>query len=248
MSSTKVIAGFHSILIRLNKYPESVRTVYIDSKRKDKRINYLLEKINSSGIAKVYPVGIDRLNSLTGNIRHQGVVAICDEIKLSNDLEEILDSANEPYLLLILDGVTDPHNLGACLRTANAAGVHAVIAPRNRSASINDVVYKVSCGAADITPYVMVTNLARTLRNLKDMGVCLIGTDEKVDNSIYSVDSTKSTGWVMGSEGDGMRRLTRESCDYLVHIPMLGVVESLNVGVASAICLYESVRQRTSGK
>ncbi|MBW0454343.1 MAG: 23S rRNA (guanosine(2251)-2'-O)-methyltransferase RlmB [Candidatus Kinetoplastibacterium crithidii] len=243
MSSTKTIAGFHAILARLHHYPESIKTIYIDAKRNDKRSIFLLDKINNVG-CKVYHVETNRLDNMTGGMRHQGVVAICSEVKLPNDIEEILDGLQEPALLLILDGVTDPHNLGACLRTANAAGVHAVIAPRNRSASINDVVYKVSSGAADITPYIMVTNLARVLRDLKDMDVCLVGTDENAANNIYTVNATKSMAWVLGSEGKGMRRLTRESCDYLVNIPMLGTVESLNVSVASAVCLYESVRQR----
>jgi 23S rRNA (guanosine2251-2'-O)-methyltransferase len=151
-----------------------------------------------------------------------------------------------PPLLLILDGVTDPHNLGACLRTADAAGVHAVIAPRDRAVGLNATVQRVACGAADTVPYLMVTNLARTMRGLKDRGVWLVGTDDQAADSMHQIDARQPMAWVMGAEGEGMRRLTRETCDQLVNIPMLGSVESLNVSVASAVCLYETVRQRRS--
>jgi 23S rRNA (guanosine2251-2'-O)-methyltransferase len=163
---------------------------------------------------------------------------------LAVDIDEVLETIEGPPLLLVLDGVTDPHNLGACLRTADAAGVHAVIAPRDRSAGLSAVVRRVACGAAETLPYIMVTNLARTLRQLKDSGVWLVGTDETGEQGISDVDTKGPTAWVMGAEGDGMRRLTRESCDVLVRIPMMGSVESLNVSVATGVCLYETVRQR----
>lgn len=165
--------------------------------------------------------------------------------QLAVSIDDVLDVINEPALLLILDGVTDPHNLGACLRTADAAGVHAVIAPKDRSVGLNSTVQRVACGAADTVPYIMVTNLARTLRSLKERGIWIIGTTDATEKSVYDIDAKLPTAWVMGAEGDGMRRLTSESCDQLVRIPMLGSVESLNVSVASAVCLYESLRQRS---
>jgi len=164
-------------------------------------------------------------------------------------VDEVLDplaERNEPALLLVLDGVTDPHNLGACLRTADAAGVHAVIAPKDRAVGLNATVQRVACGAADTVPYLTVTNLARTLRAMRERDIWLVGTDDTADHSLHQVDAGRAMAWVMGAEGEGMRRLTRETCDELVAIPMHGSVESLNVSVASAICLYESVRQRTA--
>ena len=156
----------------------------------------------------------------------------------------MLDEVQGPALLLILDGITDPHNLGACLRTADAAGVHAVIAPRDRAAGLSTVAQRVACGAADSVPYLMVTNLARTMRELKDRNIWLIGTDDQAAQTVHSVDTRGAVAWVMGAEGEGMRRLTRETCDVLARIPMLGSVESLNVSVATGVCLFETVRQR----
>ncbi|CPP85759.1 tRNA/rRNA methyltransferase [Bordetella pertussis] len=172
------------------------------------------------------------------------MVAVAEERSLAVGIDEVLDVIEGPALLLILDGVTDPHNLGACLRTADAAGVHAVIAPRDRAVGLNATVQRVACGAADTVPYLTVTNLARTMRELKERDVWLVGTDDQAGESMHQVDARRSMAWVMGAEGEGMRRLTRETCDQLVRIPMLGSVESLNVSVASAVCLYESVRQR----
>ena len=187
---------------------------------------------------------MERLDGLARGTRHQGVVALAEERQLAVDVDEVLDVIEGPPLLLILDGVTDPHNLGACLRTADAAGVHAVIAPRDRAVGLNSTVQRVACGAADTVPYLMVTNLARTMRGLKDRGVWLVGTDDQATDSMHQIDARQPMAWVMGAEGEGMRRLTRETCDQLVNIPMLGSVESLNVSVASAVCLYETVRQR----
>jgi 23S rRNA (guanosine2251-2'-O)-methyltransferase len=204
-----------------------------------------IEQAEKAG-RRLHPVPMERLDGLSRGTRHQGVVALADERQLAVDVDEVLDVIEGPPLLLILDGVTDPHNLGACLRTADAAGVHAVIAPRDRAVGLNATVQRVACGAADTVPYLMVTNLARTMRGLKDRGVWLVGTDDQATDSMHQIDARQPMAWVMGAEGEGMRRLTRETCDQLVNIPMLGSVESLNVSVASAVCLYETVRQRRS--
>jgi 23S rRNA (guanosine2251-2'-O)-methyltransferase len=176
------------------------------------------------------------------------VVALALEQELAVDVNELLDDLEEagqvPFLL-ILDGVTDPHNLGACLRSANAAGAHAVIAPRDRAVGLNATVSRVACGAAESTPYITVTNLARTMRMLRERDVWLVGTSDQATHTFHQVDARRPMAWVMGAEGEGMRRLTRETCDELVSIPMMGAVESLNVSVASAVCLYETLRQRS---
>jgi rRNA methylase, putative, group 3 len=244
--SSQVLAGFHAITARLRHAPETVKEVYFDESRRDKRMQGLLAQVTAAGL-KVHPVSGQRLDGLAGGMRHQGIVALADTHTLAVDVDEVLDvleDRKEPALFLILDGVTDPHNLGACLRSADAAGVHAVIAPRDRAAGLNATVRRVACGGAESVPYIMVTNLARTMRALKERDVWLVGTDDQASSSIYQVDARRSMAWVMGAEGPGMRRLTRETCDELVNIPMLGSVESLNVSVASAVCLYESVRQR----
>jgi 23S rRNA (guanosine2251-2'-O)-methyltransferase len=185
-----------------------------------------------------------RLDGMAGGGRHQGVVARVQAHAQKRTLEELLESLQAPPLLLVLDGITDPHNLGACLRVANAAGAHAVIAPKDHAAGINATVSKVASGAAEITPYFMVTNLARTLADLKDRNIWVVGSDEKAGMTLFDADLPASIAWVLGAEGAGMRRLTRESCDLLVRIPMGGAVESLNASVAAGICLFESVRRR----
>ncbi len=245
MAATQTLAGFHAVIARLRQAPDSIREIYVEAQRRDKRMQALIEQATAAG-RSVHPVGADRLDGLAGGSRHQGVVAVADARRLADDLDEVLDGIQGPALLLVLDGVTDPHNLGACLRTADAAGVHAVIAPRDRSAGLNTTVQRVACGAAESVPYLMVTNLARTMRELKDRDIWLIGTDDRATESIHQTDTRRSMAWVMGAEGEGMRRLTRETCDELVHIPMLGSVESLNVSVATAVCLFETVRQRQS--
>jgi 23S rRNA (guanosine2251-2'-O)-methyltransferase len=206
----------------------------------------LIEQAQAANI-RVHPVSVDRLDGLARGTRHQGVVAVAQARELAVDVNEVLDVLEdkaEPALLLILDGVTDPHNLGACLRTADAAGVHAVIAPRDRAVGLNNNVQRVACGSAEKVPYNKVTKHARTIRQLKDRDVWLVGTDDQADTSMHQVDARRAMAWVMGAEGEGMRRLTRETCDELVAIPMRGSVESLNVSVASAVCLYEALRQR----
>ncbi len=187
-----------------------------------------------------------RLTKLCSSLGHQGVVARAEVINTQNSLDELLESLDPatPALLLVLDGVTDPHNLGACLRVADGAGAHAVIAPKDHAVGINATVSKVASGAAETVPYFMVTNLARTIGELKERQIWIIGASDEATSSLYQSDLKGSVALVLGAEGTGLRQLTRKSCDALVNIPMLGAVESLNVSVASGICLYEAVRQR----
>lgn len=205
----------------------------------------LISAAKGAGV-RVIPVDELRLANMVGTRRHQGVVAKAGEISLARNLDELLDAIDGPPLLLILDGITDPHNLGACLRVADGAGAHAVIAPKDRAVGLNATAAKVASGAADSVPYITVTNLARTMREIKERNIFVVGTSDDVEKNLYQADFTGSDGVaiVMGSEGEGMRRLTRETCDLLVSVPMFGSVESLNVSVASGICLYEARRQR----
>jgi 23S rRNA (guanosine2251-2'-O)-methyltransferase len=249
MSSHQVLAGFHAVVARMRHAPASIKELYVEASRRDKRMQSFIEQAQAANV-RVHPVSTDRLDGLSRGVKHQGVVALADEARLAVDVDEVLDlleDKNQTALFLILDGVTDPHNLGACLRTADAAGVHAVIAPRDRAVGLNSTVQRVACGAAESVPYIMVTNLARTMRQLKDRDVWLTGTDDQASRTLYQTDARRAMAWVLGAEGEGMRRLTRETCDELVTIPMLGAVESLNVSVASAVCLYETVRQRSPG-
>jgi 23S rRNA (guanosine2251-2'-O)-methyltransferase len=200
--------------------------------------------VQAAGV-RVIQADESRLSSMVGSRRHQGVVAKAGAVSLARNLDELLDMVVGPPLILILDGITDPHNLGACLRVADGAGAHAVIAPKDRAVGLNATAAKVASGAADTVPYITVTNLARTMRELKEREIWLIGTTEDADKGLYEADFSGGTALVMGSEGEGMRRLTRETCDLLVSVPMLGSVESLNVSVASGVCLYEARRQRT---
>lgn len=244
MSSTQILTGFHAVTARLRHAPQSIRELYYEGDRRDRRMGHLVELAQSAG-RRVHPVGTERLDGLARGARHQGVVAIAESLALAHDPDEVLDELGDtPALLLVLDGVTDPHNLGACLRTADGAGAHAVIAPRDRAVGLNATVQRVACGAADTVPYLTVTNLARTLRALKARDIWVVGTDDAATDTLYDVDATRPLAWVLGAEGEGMRRLTRETCDQLVRLPMLGSVESLNVSVASAVCLYETIRQR----
>jgi len=185
-----------------------------------------------------------RLSSIVGTRRHQGVVAKAGELSLARNLDELLDAIEGPPLILILDGITDPHNLGACLRVADGAGAHAVIAPKDRAVGLNATAAKVASGAAETVPYITVTNLARTLRDLKEREILLVGTTEDAEKGLYEAEFAGGVALVMGSEGEGMRRLTRETCDVLVSVPMFGSVESLNVSVTAGVCLYEARRQR----
>lgn len=245
LATHQLLVGFHTVTARLRHAPEAIKEIYIDSSRKDKRMLMLIEQAERQGV-NVYAVHTERLDGLAKGVRHQGVVALAEPRQLAVNVRDVLDVIEGPALFLILDSVTDPHNLGACLRTADAVGVHAVIAPKDKAVGLNSTVQRVACGAADTVPYLMVTNLARTMRELKENDICLVGTSDQAENTIYQVDAIRPMAWVMGAEGSGMRRLTTETCDELVHIPMGGAVESLNVSVASAVCLYETKRQRLS--
>ena len=241
----RVVFGFHVVLARLRADPKSVVEIFLDETRHDGRIKDLAATAERAGV-KVMKVPTKRLDGFYGGGRHQGVVARVEVKSLSHSLDEILEQVKGPPLLLLLDGVTDPHNLGACLRVANAAGVHAVVAPKDRAAGISAVVSKVASGAAESTPYLMVTNLARTIDELKERDIWVIGADERADQHLYQANIPESVAWVLGAEGEGMRRLTREKCDLLVRIPMSGEVGSLNVTVAAGICLFDSMRRRLS--
>ncbi|MDO8179402.1 MAG: 23S rRNA (guanosine(2251)-2'-O)-methyltransferase RlmB [Undibacterium sp.] len=240
---SKMIFGFHAVTSRLRHEAVSVEEIYVDSGRSDRRMQDLVQAAKAAGV-RVIPTDDQRLSNIVGTRRHQGVVAKAGELSLARNLDELLDAIEGPPLLLVLDGITDPHNLGACLRVADGVGAHAVIAPKDRAVGLNATAAKVASGAAETVPYITVTNLARTLRELKDRDIMLVGTTDDVEKNIYGVDLRGGVAIIMGSEGEGMRRLTRETCDVLVQIPMFGSVESLNVSVASGVCLYEARRQR----
>jgi len=229
--------------VRLKVAPQSIVEVYFEASRRDARMRQFIERAKEAGVRLIEADGL-RLSKLAGSHGHQGVAALVQPMEQAHSLDDLLDSLQEPPLLLVLDGVTDPHNLGACLRVADGAGAHAVIAPKDHAAGINATVAKVASGAAETVPYFMVTNLARTLGELKERNIWVIGTAGEAEKSVYQVDLKGPTALVLGAEGPGMRQLTRRTCDELVHIPMKGAVESLNVSVASGVCLYEALRQR----
>jgi 23S rRNA (guanosine2251-2'-O)-methyltransferase len=235
--------GFHAVTAALRAQPESVRLIYVDAARHDGRVQELLERAGAAG-AEVHRVDDARLTALAGNDRHQGVVAAVAKVAARKTLEEILAGLAEPALLLVLDGVTDPHNLGACLRSADAFGAHAVVVPKDRAVGMNATVAKAASGAAETVPLVPVTNLARILGELKERGVWIVGAEAGGGENLYDADLSGPIAWVLGAEGTGMRRLTREACDRIVSIPMLGSVASFNVSVAAAVCLFATRRQR----
>lgn len=243
----KVLFGFHAVTVRLKTAPASVTEVHVDATRRDARMRQFVERVQAAGV-KLVDSDDARLARLAGSGRHQGVVARVTPLKTSHSLDDVLDAVEAegrgPVLVLVLDGVTDPHNLGACLRTADGAGAHAVVAPKDHAVGLNATVAKVASGAAETVPYLMVTNLARTLGELQDRGVRVIGTSDDAPRTLFDADLTGPVALVLGAEGAGMRQLTRKTCDELVRIPMQGAVESLNVSVASAVCLYEALRQR----
>ena len=254
MSSHKVLFGFHAVGVRLKTAPKSIIEIYFEPTRRDARMRQFLDKVAEYGVKLIEADGL-RLSKLAGSHGHQGVAARVQEIKQVHSLDELLENLeasnagvppNERTnpLILVLDGVTDPHNLGACLRVADGAGAHAVIAPKDHAAGINATVAKVASGAAETVPYFMVTNLARTLNELKERNIWIIGTSDSANQTLYQADLKGPVALVLGAEGDGMRQLTAKTCDQLVSIPMQGAVESLNVSVASGVCLYEALRQR----
>ncbi|MGH8686232.1 MAG: 23S rRNA (guanosine(2251)-2'-O)-methyltransferase RlmB [Burkholderiales bacterium] len=247
MREPRVVFGFHAVLARLRADPASVLELFVDETRHDARIKDAAVVAERAGV-KVMKVPTKRLDGFYGGGRHQGIVARVQVKDLGHSLDEILEQVQGPPLLLLLDGVTDPHNLGACLRVANAAGVHAVVAPKDRAAGISAAVSKVASGAAESTPYLMVTNLARTIDELKEREIWIVGTDERAEQTLYDANLPQAIAWVLGAEGEGMRRLTREKCDLLVRIPMAGTVASLNVSVAAGICLFDSTRRRIGRK
>ncbi|MCX7672523.1 MAG: 23S rRNA (guanosine(2251)-2'-O)-methyltransferase RlmB [Thiobacillaceae bacterium] len=242
MSQRTLIHGFHAVIARLRHHPDSVHVVYLDEQRRDKRAHDLMRLAQEKGVRLILTEGT-RVDEMARG-RSQGVAALVEPVQLAQDLDQVLTGLAEPALLLVLDGVTDPHNLGACLRSAEAFGAHAVVVPRDRSAGLTATALKAACGAAECLPFIPVTNLARSLRELKAQGVFLIGADQGADLMLPQVDLTGPIAWVLGSEGTGLRRLTRELCDWLARIPMQGEVESLNVSVAAGVCLYETRRQR----
>ena len=254
--SSKVIFGFHAVGVRLKTAPKSVLEVFFDTTRRDMRMKQFLSQAQDRGVRLIEADG-DRLAKLCGGDGHQGIVARVEVLAQTHSLDELLENleaanvaraaAGEPVdwpLLLVLDGVTDPHNLGACLRVADGVGAHAVIAPKDHAVGVNATVAKVASGAAETVPYFMVTNLARTLGELKERDIWCVGTSDDAPRSIYQTDLKRPLALVLGAEGAGMRQLTRKNCDELVSIPMRGAVESLNVSVASGVCLYEAMRQR----
>jgi 23S rRNA (guanosine2251-2'-O)-methyltransferase len=238
-----ILYGFHAVTVRLKTAPGSVVEIHVDTTRRDARMRGLVERAREAG-AKIVDSDDARLTRLAGTPRHQGVAAIVERLPQTHSLDDLLDAVPGPPLLLVLDGVTDPHNLGACLRVADGAGVHAVIAPRDHAVGINATVAKVASGAAETVPYFMVTNLARTLGELKERDIRIVGTSDTAAESLYAADLRGPLALVLGAEGKGLRQLTAKTCDALVKLPMKGAVESLNVSVASGICLYEALRQR----
>ena len=243
MTSPKILFGFHALTVRLKTAPQTIRELHVDTSRRDQRMRQFLARAEAAGV-RLIDSDDERLHKLCGTHRHQGVAAKVDAVEQARSLDDLLDSLQGPPLLLVLDGVTDPHNLGACLRVADGAGAHAVIAPKDHAVGINATVAKVASGAAETVPYFMVTNLARTLGELKERDIWITGTSDDAAATLYDADLRRPTALVLGAEGSGMRQLTRKTCDELVSIPMRGAVESLNVSVASGICLYEARRQR----
>ena len=254
MSSHHVLFGFHAVGVRLKTAPASIVEIYYEPTRRDARMRQFLDRAKEAGVRLIEADGM-RLSKLCGGHGHQGVAARVGALEQVHSLDELLEDLEASQLalpsekrfaplILVLDGITDPHNLGACLRVADGAGVHAVVAPKDHAAGINATVAKVASGAAQTVPYFMVTNLARTLNELKERNIWIIGTSDVAAQTLYQADLRGPVALVLGAEGDGMRQLTTKTCDQLVRIPMRGAVESLNVSVASGVCLYEALRQR----
>jgi 23S rRNA (guanosine2251-2'-O)-methyltransferase len=242
-----LIFGFHSVTSRLRQSAASVKELYVDARRDDGRVRDLLGAAGRAGV-EARRIDAARLDKMCPNRKHQGVVAIVEASLPSLGLDELLDRIEGPPLLLLLDGITDPRNLGACLRVADGAGVHGVIAPKDHACPLNETAIQTASGAADTVPYVMVTNLARTIDTLQERFITVIGTADEAPQTLYEAPIPASVAWVLGAEGVGLRRLTRERCDALVSIPMAGQVSSLNVSVAAGIVLFETVRRTRLGE
>jgi len=244
MSQTRFIHGFHAIAAKLRHQPNAILEIYVDGGRHDARLRDLLKAAELHGV-KVVPVERSRLTGMSGGTtRYRGAIARVQTDMKQVSLDDVLDTLEEPAFLLVLDGIQDPHNLGACLRVADAAGVHAIIAPKDRAVGLTQAAIKVASGAAESVPYITVTNLTRTLRELKEREIWVIGMDAEVQEDIYSASWPQACAWVLGSEKSGMRRMTKETCDQLLSLPMYGSVGSLNVSVAAGVCLYEARRRR----
>lgn len=245
MSKSELIYGMHAVDALLEKQPERVIEIYALKGRDDERLNSVIAKAREWGVSVQF-MQRKALDDKSAGEQHQGIIARVKAARIltDNDLDTCLNELDVPPFLLILDGVTDPHNLGACLRSADAAGVHAVIIPKDNSASLTPVVRKVACGAAESVPLIHVTNLARTMRTLQEKGIWIYGTAGEAQQNIYDCKLEGGIALAMGAEGKGLRRLTREHCDELIKLPMAGAVSSLNVSVATGICLFEVVRQR----
>jgi len=237
-----IVHGFHAVGARIRRHPESITELYVDADRQDPRMRDLLALAELSGLRPI-AVPSHRLDRLSPGRRHQGVVAIAEASLPTLDLPTMLDRLDGPARLLVLDGVTDPRNLGACLRVADGAGAQAVIAPKDHAAPLTEVAIQTASGAAESVPYIMVTNLSRAIDAMQDRGIWIVGTDDEAESDVYEAELPDSIAWVVGAEGKGLRRLTRERCDLLVRIPMAGAVSSLNVAVACGVVLYEGLRR-----
>ena len=246
MSETRILFGFHAVGGRLRKHPQSVVEIYLDPTRRDARALNIGANARAQGV-RVVETDAARISAIAKTDKHQGVAARVQASEPGMTLERLLDALQEPALLLVLDGVQDPHNLGACLRVADAFGAQAVIAPKDNAVSMTPTVAKVASGAAESVPYIQVTNLARALERIKEAGVWVMGAEQDATREISAAALDGPLAWVLGAEGSGLRRLTRERCDELLRIPIEGTVGSLNVSVAAGICLFESHRQRGAG-
>jgi 23S rRNA (guanosine2251-2'-O)-methyltransferase len=247
VTAPRILAGFHAVFARLEAVPDSIEAIYIDARRRDGRMQRLQQKAREFGV-QVVATDPERLRTLCGDAPHQGVVALAAAIAQALTLEDLLDTAQADTLLLVLDGVTDPRNLGACLRVADAAGANAVVVPRDRSAGLTPAALKAAAGAAESVPLIQVTNLARALEAISEAGIRAVGAAGDASQSLFELDLSGPVAWVLGAEGTGLRRLTRERCATLAQIPLRGSVESLNVSVATGVCLFETVRQRLARK
>jgi len=246
MTTQNYIYGIHAVTALLQVSPERIKQIFLQAGRQDAPLKNI-QALATAAQMQIQQASKETLDQLASNGVHQGAVAhlIGTARYTENELPLLLDALTEPPFLLVLDGVQDPHNLGACLRSANAAGVQAVIVPKDKAATLTPVVYKTASGAADVTPLIPVTNLVRTLNQLKERGIWIYGASDEAEKNIYAADLKGAIAWVLGAEGSGLRRLTRDTCDALFSIPMFGTVSSLNVSVATGVCLFEAIRQRT---